>query len=88
MRIRYFTVLFSLRFANHTKSYQKVYMRRKIIALEIHQRNFVTTGGSKKLDYQLRLCDMLIQENVRKLFKLEDDFGQVIRKTKANVNFL
>ena len=31
---------------------------------------------------------MLIQENVRKLFKLEDDFGQVIRKTKVNVNFL
>ena len=31
---------------------------------------------------------MLIQENVRELFKLEDDFGQVIRKTKVNVNFL
>ena len=24
----------------------------------------------------------------RKLFKLEDNFGQVIRKTKVNVNFL
>ena len=42
----------------------------------------------EKLDYQLRLCDMLIQENVRKLCKLEDDFGQVIKKTKLNVNFL
>ena len=31
---------------------------------------------------------MLIQENVRKLFKLEDDFGQLIRKTKVNVNYL
>ena len=37
---------------------------------------------------KLRLCDMLIQENVRKLFKLEDDFSQVIKKTKVNVNFL
>ena len=42
----------------------------------------------EKLDYQLRLCDMLIQENNRKLFKLEDDFGQAIKKTKVNVNFL
>ena len=31
---------------------------------------------------------MLIQENVRKLFKLEDNFGEVIRKAKVNVNFL
>ena len=31
---------------------------------------------------------MLMQENVRKLFKLEDEFGQLIRKTKVNVNFL
>ena len=31
---------------------------------------------------------MLIQENIRKLFKLEDDFGEVIRKAKVNVNFL
>ena len=31
---------------------------------------------------------MLIEENVMKLFKLEDNFGQVIRKTKVNVNFL
>ena len=31
---------------------------------------------------------MLIQENVRKLCKLEDDFSQGIRKTKINVNFL
>ena len=36
----------------------------------------------------MQLCDMLIQENVRKLFKLEDDFGQLIRKTKVNVNYL
>lgn len=27
---------------------------------------------------------MLIQKNVRKLFKLEDDFGQVIKKTIVN----
>ena len=31
---------------------------------------------------------MLIQENIRKLLKLEDSFCQVIRKTKVNVNFL
>ena len=31
---------------------------------------------------------MLIQENVRKLFELDVDFGQVIRKTKVNVTFL
>ena len=31
---------------------------------------------------------MLIQENIRKLFKLEDDFGEVITKAKVNVNFL
>ena len=42
----------------------------------------------EKLDYQLRLCDILIQKNVRKLFKLEDDFGEVIRKSKVNVNSL
>ena len=42
---------------------------------------FCDNWWKEKLDYQLRLCDMLIQENVRKLFKLEDDFGQVIRKT-------
>ena len=35
----------------------------------------------EKLDYQLRLCNMLIQENVRKLFILENDSGQVITKT-------
>ena len=35
-----------------------------------------------------RLCIMLIQQNVWKFFKLEDDFGQVIRKTKVNVIFL
>ena len=48
---------------------------------------FCDNWRKEKLDYQLRLCDMLIQENVRKLFKLEDDFGQVIRKFKVNVNF-
>ena len=31
---------------------------------------------------------MLIQKNVRKLFKLEDDFRQVIKQSKENVNFL
>ena len=31
---------------------------------------------------------MLIPENVTELFKLEDDFGQVIKKTKVNANFL
>ena len=49
---------------------------------------FCGNWRKEKLDYQLRLCDMLIQENVRKLLKLEDDFGQVIRKFKVNVNFL
>ena len=42
---------------------------------------FFDNWWKEKLDYQLRLCNMLIQKNVRKLFKLEDDFGQVIRKT-------
>ena len=36
----------------------------------------------------MRLCDILIQENDRKLFKLEEDFGQVIKETKVNLNFL
>ena len=49
---------------------------------------FCDNWRKEKLDYQLRLCDMLIQENVRKLSKLEEDFGQVIRKFKVNVNFL
>ena len=42
----------------------------------------------EKLDYQLRLSDILIRENVRKLFKLEEDFGRFIKKTKVNINFL
>ena len=48
---------------------------------------FCNNWRKEKLDYQLRLCDMLIQENIRKLFKLEDDFGQLIRKTQVNVNY-
>ena len=36
----------------------------------------------------MRLCDIVIRENVRKLFKLEEDFGRVIKKTKVNINFL
>ena len=48
---------------------------------------FCDNWWKEMFDYQLRLCDMLIQENVRKLFKLEDEFDQVIRKTKVNVNF-
>ena len=31
---------------------------------------------------------MLNQENVKKLFKLEDGFGQVIKETKLDINFL
>ena len=49
---------------------------------------FCNSWHKKKLDYQLRLYDVLIQENVRKLFKLEEDFGRVIKKTKVNINFL
>ena len=41
----------------------------------------------EKLDYQLQLCDKLIQENFRKLFKLEDDFGLAIKK-KTNCFFV
>ena len=41
-----------------------------------------------KLDYQLGLCDKLIQDKFRELFKLEDDIGQVIKKAKVNINFL
>ena len=33
---------------------------------------FCNNWRKEKLDYQLRLCDMLIQENVRKLFILID----------------
>ena len=36
---------------------------------------FCSSWHKVKLDYQLRLCDILIRENVRKLFKLEEDFG-------------
>ena len=49
---------------------------------------FCNSWRKEKLDYQLRLWDMLIQGNVRKLSKLEDDFGEVIRKTKVNLKFL
>ena len=49
---------------------------------------FCDNWHKEKLDCQLRLCDIVIRENVRKLFKLEEDFGQVIKKTKVNINFL
>ena len=48
---------------------------------------FCNKWRKEELDYLLQLCDMLIQENVKKLFQLEDNFGQVIRKTKVNLNF-
>ena len=48
---------------------------------------FCNNWHKEKLDYQLRSCDMLIRENVRKLFKLEEDFGGVTKK-KVNINFL
>ena len=48
---------------------------------------FCNSWHKEKLDYQLWLCDILIRENVRKLFQLED-FGWVIKKTKVNINFL
>ena len=47
MRIRYFIISFSRRFASRTKLYQKVYMWGQIIVLEIFQWNFVTTGTRK-----------------------------------------
>ena len=50
-------------------------------------REFCYNWRKEKLNYQLRLCEMLIQENVRNTFKLKDDFGQVIEK-KVNANFL
>ena len=43
---------------------------------------FWNSWHKEKLDYQLRLCDILIRENVRKLFQLEEDFGRVIKKLK------
>ena len=49
---------------------------------------FCNSWHKEKLDYQLRLCDILIRENVRKLFQLEEDFGRVIKKPKVNINFL
>ena len=33
---------------------------------------FCNSWHKGKLDYQLRLCDILIRENVRKLFQLEE----------------
>ena len=51
-------------------------------------REFCYNWRKEKLNYQLRLCEMLIQENVRNTFKLKDDFGQVIEKKKVNANFL
>ena len=52
-------------------------------------REFCYNWRKEKLNYQLRLCEMLIQENVRNTFKLKDDFGQVIeKKKKVNANFL
>ena len=49
---------------------------------------FSKSWHKEKLDYQLRLCDILIREKVRKMFKLEEDFGRVIKKTEVNINFL
>ena len=49
---------------------------------------FCNSWHKEKLGYQLRLCDILIRENVRKLFKLEEDFGRVIKKTAVKINFL
>ena len=70
----------------------------KIVPKGLHMKKNYSIGNpstefcynwpKEKLDYQLQLCDMLIQENIRKLFKLEGDFGQVIKKTKVNVNVL
>ena len=49
---------------------------------------FCNNWHKEKLHYQLRLCNILIEENVRMLFKLEEDFGRVIKKTTVNINFL
>ena len=81
MRIRHFIILFSWRFANRTKLHQKVYMK-KDHCIGNPSTEFCNSWHKEKLDYQLRLCDILIRENVRKLFQLEEDFGRVIKKLK------
>ena len=48
-------------------------------------REFCYNWRKEKLNYQLRLCEMLIKENVRNTFKLKDDFGQVIEKKKKSM---
>ena len=42
----------------------------------------------EKFHYQLRLCNMLILEHVRKLFKWRTILVRSSKKTKVNVNFL
>ena len=49
---------------------------------------FCNSWHREKLDYQLRLCNIVIRENVRELFQLEEGFDRVIQKTKENINFL
>ena len=43
---------------------------------------FCNSWQKENLDYQLWLCEIVIRENVRKLFKLEEGFGRVIKKTE------
>ena len=84
-------VLYHIIFLEICKSYKiipKGLYVKKDYCVGNTSMEFCKNWRKEKLDYQLRLCDMLFQENVRELFKLEDDFGQVIRKTKVNVNFL
>ena len=52
------------------------------------KKDYCIGDPQEKLDYQSRLYDILIRENVMKLFKLEEDFGRFIKKTKVNINFL
>ena len=86
--LRYFIILFSWRSYKILQNYTKKFMWRMAIALEIHQQNFVTTGARKSWIINCNFAICSFKNNFRNLFKLEDDFGQVIKKTKVNVNFL
>ena len=50
----------------------------KTNALQIQKRNFITNGARKS---------WIISCDYKKLFTLEDDFGQVIKKTIVNFSF-
>ena len=65
-----------------------LYVKKDFFSAEIFIKGILLYLAKGKFDYQWRLCDSLIQENDRELFQLKVDFGQVVRITKVNNNFL